>query len=140
MTAAAPSTATTSRTSWNSEGACIKGRVLEIGENTYTLKFGKNVTQSDVLHVHEGIEGTTFVDDLAAGHSLPSNAFDCVIVTQTLHLIYDMKAAIKTIYRILKPGGCPPLHRAGNHPDQRRRLERHMVLGPFDGLREKART
>ncbi len=88
-----------------SEGACIKGRVLEIGENTYTLKFGKNVTQTDMLHVHEGIEGTTFVDDLAAGHSLPGHAFDCVIMTQTLHLIYDMKAAIKTIYRILKPGG-----------------------------------
>ena len=87
------------------EGGCIKGRVLEIGENTYTLKFGKGVTQSDVLHVHEGIEGTTFVDDLAAGQSLPSNAFDCVVVTQTLHLIYDMKAAVKTIYRILKPGG-----------------------------------
>jgi SAM-dependent methyltransferase len=88
-----------------SEGNSITGRVLEIGENTYTVKFGTDVTLSDVLHVHEGIEGTTFVDDLTDGRTLPGNSFDCVIVTQTLHLIYDVKAALRTIYRILKPGG-----------------------------------
>jgi Methyltransferase domain len=88
-----------------SESRHITGRVLEVGENTYTLKFGRNVVKSDVLHVLEGIEGTTYVDDLTDGSTLPSNAFDCVILTQTLHLIYDMKAALRTIYRILKPGG-----------------------------------
>jgi SAM-dependent methyltransferase len=88
-----------------SEGSSITGRVLEIGENTYTLKFGRDVTVSDVLHVHEGIEGTTFVDDLTDGSTLPGNSFDCVILTQTLHLIYDMQAALETILRILKPGG-----------------------------------
>ncbi|MCH9728295.1 MAG: class I SAM-dependent methyltransferase, partial [Actinomycetia bacterium] len=30
---------------------------------------------------------------------------DCVICIQTLLVIYDVKAAIKTIHRILKPGG-----------------------------------
>jgi hypothetical protein len=28
-----------------------------------------------------------------------------VILTQTLHLIYDVRAALKTLYRILKPAG-----------------------------------
>jgi SAM-dependent methyltransferase len=88
-----------------SESAAIRGAVLEIGENTYTLRFGAGVTQSDVLHVTEGAEGATYIDDLTDGSTLPSNAFDCVIFTQTLHLIYDMKAALQTIYRILKPGG-----------------------------------
>lgn len=88
-----------------SKGSLITGRVLEIGERLYTDMFGQNVAQSDMLHVLEGIEGTTYVDDLSDGSTLPSNAFDCVILTQTLHLIFDMKRALQTIYRILKPGG-----------------------------------
>ena len=33
------------------------------------------------------------------------NAFDCIVLTQTLHLIYDTRAALRTLHRILKPGG-----------------------------------
>jgi SAM-dependent methyltransferase len=87
------------------ESRHITGNVLEIGENTYTRNFGHDVVKSDVLHVNEGVEGATYVDDLTDGPTLPSNHFDCVILCQTLHLIYDMKAALQTIYRILKPGG-----------------------------------
>jgi SAM-dependent methyltransferase len=82
----------------------ITGCVLEIGERTYTQAFGKGVDQSDMLHVND-VEGATYVDDLAEGLTIPSNTYDCVILTQTLHLIFDMKAALRTIYRILKPGG-----------------------------------
>lgn len=89
----------------STKGPKITGRVLEIGERIYTEAYGQNVTQSDMLHVLDGIEGTTFVDDLSDGSTLPSNAFDCVILTQTLHLIFDMKRALQTVYRILKPGG-----------------------------------
>jgi hypothetical protein len=87
------------------ESRHIHGNVLEIGENTYTSKFGSGVVKSEMLHVKEGVPGATYVDDLTDGSTLPSNGFDCVILTQTLHLIYDMKAALTTIYRILKPGG-----------------------------------
>jgi SAM-dependent methyltransferase len=89
----------------SSKGPKITGRVLEIGERLYTKAYGQGVTQSDMLHVNEGIPDTTYVDDLSDGSTLPSNAFDCVILTQTLHLIFDMKKALQTIYRILKPGG-----------------------------------
>jgi SAM-dependent methyltransferase len=47
----------------------------------------------------------TYVGDLATADFIPSNTFDCFILTQTLLLIYDLPAAFKTIYRILKPGG-----------------------------------
>jgi SAM-dependent methyltransferase len=84
----------------------IKGRVLEVGERTYTLRYGGDkITRSDVLHVHEGNSEATFVGDLADIPELPSNAFDCVIVTQTLQLLYDMIAPYRTIYRVLTPGG-----------------------------------
>ncbi len=84
----------------------VKGRVLEIGDNTYTLRFGSNrVAQSDVLNITES-PNATFVGDLSDAPHLPSNAFDCIILTQTLHLIYNYKAAIETCCRILKPGGA----------------------------------
>lgn len=84
----------------------VRGRVLEVADASYTRKFGGDrVTHSDVLHVTEGNPEATIVGDLACADHIPSNAFDCVILTQTLHLIYDMRAAVKTLYRILKPGG-----------------------------------
>lgn len=86
--------------------ADIQGRVLEIGDNSYTRQFGgKNVTQSDVLHVVEGNPQATIVGDLTNAEHIPSNAFDCLILTQTLQMIYDLQSALETIYRILKPGG-----------------------------------
>jgi glycosyltransferase involved in cell wall biosynthesis len=84
----------------------IQGRTLEIGDNEYTMRYGSNrVKQSDVLHVREGNPKATFVGDISKGDNLPGDAFDCVILTQTLHLVYDLHAAIATLYRILKPGG-----------------------------------
>lgn len=86
--------------------ADIRGRVLEIGDNSYTLRFGgKLVTQSDVLHVEAGNPQATFVGTLTDAPQLPSDAFDCVILTETLFLIYDFRAALATLHRILKPGG-----------------------------------
>ena len=84
----------------------IKGRVLEMGDDSYTKKLGgENVTQSDVLHVTDGNPIATIVADLTCADQIPSNSFDCIILTQTLQFIFDVKAAIQTLYRILKPGG-----------------------------------
>lgn len=83
----------------------IKGKVLEIGDNTYTMKNGTDVIKSDVLHIQDGFPNTTIVGDLTRAENIPSNEYDCLIITQTLQCIYDYKAALKNIYRILKPGG-----------------------------------
>jgi len=84
----------------------IRGRVLEIGYDTYTHRFGGDrVTRSDVLHVMQGNPKATIVADLTCGDDIPSDTFDCIILTQTLQFIYDVEAALKTLYRILKPGG-----------------------------------
>ena len=83
----------------------IRGHVLEIGDDYYTWKFGGNrVNIGDVLHVVPGNEKATIVGDLSRANHISSDAFDCIILTQTLYCIYDLQAAIKTIYRILKPG------------------------------------
>ncbi len=84
----------------------VKGRVLEIGDRSYTQRFGGDrVTESDVLHVTEGNPDATIVGDLTDADNIPSDAFDCLVLTQTIHLIYNVRSAIQTIQRILKPGG-----------------------------------
>jgi peptidoglycan/xylan/chitin deacetylase (PgdA/CDA1 family) len=84
----------------------IRGRVLEIGDNAYTKAFGgTRVTISDVLHVTEGNPMATIIGDLTRADHIPSDSFDCIILTQTLQLIYDARAALETLHRILKPDG-----------------------------------
>ncbi len=84
----------------------IRGHVLEIGEDTYTRRFGgEQVMKCDVLHVVEGNPIATIVGDLAQGDAIPSDAFDCFVLMQTLQYVYDLQSAMKTIYRLLKPGG-----------------------------------
>jgi ubiquinone/menaquinone biosynthesis C-methylase UbiE len=50
-------------------------------------------------------KNTTIIADLARANHIPSNTFECVICCQTLQCIYDVKAEITTLSRILKPGG-----------------------------------
>jgi SAM-dependent methyltransferase len=86
--------------------ADIGGRVLEIGDASYTHRFGgTSVTQADVLHIDPEAPGVTFVGDLADGSMLPDATFDCIVLTQTLHLIFDHVAALRTLDRILVPSG-----------------------------------
>jgi SAM-dependent methyltransferase len=92
----------------------IRGRVLEVGDNSYSVLEdnsysvqygGDRVEISDFLHVEEGNPQATIVADLTRADHIPSDTFDCIILTQTLHLIYDVRSAIRTLHRILKPGG-----------------------------------
>ncbi len=84
----------------------IKGRVLEIGDNEYTRRFGgERVKTGEVLHKKSGTSGATIVADLADAPTIPNDTFDCIILTQVLELVYDLKGAVATIFRILKPNG-----------------------------------
>ena len=84
----------------------VRGRVLEFGDDSYARRFGgSKAAKVDVLHRFEGNPHATIVADLARGEQIPSAVFDCIICTQVLLLIYDVPAAIRTLHRILKPGG-----------------------------------
>jgi SAM-dependent methyltransferase len=92
----------------------IHGRVLEIADATYTRRFGANrVVHSDVLHVNHDNPDATIVGDLTNANHIQSNAYDCIICTQTLMFIYDLRSAIRTLHRILKPGGVVLVTTAG---------------------------
>jgi SAM-dependent methyltransferase len=84
----------------------IRGRVLEVADAGYTRQFGGDrVTKSDVLHVVAGNPQATIVADLTCPLALPVDTFDCIVLSQTLHVIYDVRTAIKTLFRGLRPGG-----------------------------------
>jgi SAM-dependent methyltransferase len=112
--------------------ADIRGQVLEVADNAYTLRFGGNrVTKSDVLHVREGNSQTTIVGDLTHDDDIPSDSFDCVILTQTLQFIYDVRAALRSVRRILKPGGVVLATVPGISPVSRYDMDRWGVFWTF---------
>ncbi len=100
--------------------ADIAGRVLEVGDDAYSRRFGgQQVTQQDVLHVNAGNPSATLVGDLSRAGTLPADTFDCLVLTQTLHLVYDMRAAVAQMQRSLKPGGVVLLTVPGISPIDR---------------------
>lgn len=84
----------------------VHGRVLEIADSGYTDYLGEGeVTHCDVLHAKEKLPWVTLVGDLATGEGIPQASFDCMVLTQTLHVIYDVHAAVRTVHDCLVPGG-----------------------------------
>lgn len=84
----------------------IRDRVLEVGEDSYTRRFGgAAVTRSDVLNVVPNPRAT-IVADLTDCPRIADAAYDCVILTQTLPFIFDLSRAIANCRRILRPGGA----------------------------------
>jgi SAM-dependent methyltransferase len=113
----------------------VRGRVLEIADDSYTRRFGGDrVTGSDVLHVVAGTPGATIVADLTSADHIASDTFDCVILTQTLQFIYDVPAALRTVRRILKPGGAVLATVPGITPISRYDLERWGCYWAFTSL------
>lgn len=85
--------------------AAITGRVLEVKDAGYTMRFGSRVTQADVLDVDPANEQATIVGDLQRLDGVADDTFDCFVCTQTLQFVYDLEAAIGHAHRILRPGG-----------------------------------
>ena len=84
----------------------IQGTVLEVADSQYTRMFGwETVGRSEVLHVDPLAPGATVIGNLATGEGIPDRTYDCLVLTQTLHVIYDMTAAIQHSFRALKEGG-----------------------------------
>jgi SAM-dependent methyltransferase len=86
--------------------ADVRGRVLEVAESTYTGWYGgDDVATSDVLYASAENPDATVVGDLTTGDGIAEAAFDCFICTQTLQVIYDVRAAVAGTRRLLAPGG-----------------------------------
>lgn len=91
----------------------IRGDCLEIAENTYTLRYGKDkVERSYMLHL-KGWGDNCIKGNLETGEGIESAKYDCAIITQTLMFIFDTKRVAANIYRMLKKGGSALLTVSG---------------------------
>jgi SAM-dependent methyltransferase len=84
----------------------IRGSVMEMSRSTYSTAFGgARVTAITIVDIDRSNEHATLHCDLCEPRSLPAATFDCVILTQTLHLLPDLSAAITNLWNSLASGG-----------------------------------
>jgi len=105
------------------EGDRIRGAVLEVKDRQYTTRFGADrVTRSDILDVNRENTSATVIADLRDLAPISDDTYDCLIVTQVLQYIDDLDAAVRSMHRVLKPGGSllvtvPTLGKLDGHED-----------------------
>jgi SAM-dependent methyltransferase len=84
----------------------VKGRVLEIGDSSYSRQFGGEQVESfEVMHATPDNRAATIIGDLTDDATLPQDAIDCFICTQTFNFIFDVQQALRGAHHLLKPGG-----------------------------------
>jgi SAM-dependent methyltransferase len=102
----------------------IRGSVLEVQDDAYTKAYGADrVSMSAVVDIDVANQRATFIADLSESASVPEDAYDCIILTQTLHLIRRPERCVENCYRGLRSGGtllatAPSLSRVSpTYPD-----------------------
>lgn len=84
----------------------VKGDVMEIGDDAYTVQYGgEKVENSYVLHV-EGYGKNVVKGNLETGEGIVPGTVDCLICTQTIQMIYSMDRVVDSIYNTLKDHGA----------------------------------
>ncbi len=83
----------------------IRGRALEVMNDHYIARYGTDVARTDILDLDATNTRATFYGDIVDAPGVPDDTFDCVVLTQVLPLVYDPRAALRTVHRILAPGG-----------------------------------
>jgi SAM-dependent methyltransferase len=83
----------------------VRGACVEVGDSGYIERFGSGVASADVLDINPANPHATIVADLADADSVPTDRFDCFILTQVLQFVYDMEPAVRGAHRLLRPDG-----------------------------------
>ena len=84
----------------------IRGDVVEFGSAAWAERLGgERVKSVAILDYSTANRDATLIGDLANAGSLPRGRFDCFIAPQTLQFTFDVNEAIRTMARMLRPGG-----------------------------------
>jgi glycosyltransferase involved in cell wall biosynthesis len=77
----------------------VRGQVLAIGDTFNTDQMANGQVQRDMLYL--------MADDSSLAHvgDIPSHSVDCIVLVQGLHYVYELEAMVRTLHRVLKPGG-----------------------------------
>jgi SAM-dependent methyltransferase len=80
--------------------------VLEVQDGAYTRRFGaERVSDSTVVDIDRSNPRATLIADLEQPESLLAASYDCIILTQTLHLLRRPGRCVENCYRGLRAGG-----------------------------------
>jgi SAM-dependent methyltransferase len=86
--------------------ADVRGVVLDVQEPDNACRIGGgSISRLDVVDVDGRNGKASVIADLRCAPNLPSDSYDCIVLTQTLHLIDDMAAVVAECARLLRPGG-----------------------------------
>lgn len=83
----------------------IAGAVLEVKDAAYAQRFGERLESIDIIDIASHNEAATIVADLSKADALPVDRFDCFILTQTLHFVYEAEQVVRNAFSGLRPGG-----------------------------------
>ncbi len=117
----------------------VKGEVLEIEDNIYSIKYGEErLTRSIVMDVENSGGVIAFKGNLETGDGIRDEVADCFILTQTLMYLFDLKSAVHNIGRLLKRDGTVLVTCSGISQNSRRCMENYGCCFNFnvDGLRK----
>jgi SAM-dependent methyltransferase len=85
--------------------ADVRGRGIEVKNANYLRRYDSGLIRCDVLDIDPANPQATLICDLAVADGVPDALFDCFVLTQTLHVIYNWQAALQHAWRMLRPGG-----------------------------------
>lgn len=84
----------------------IRGSVLEVGGLDYTRMFAPAALGcARILDYRSARDGSTLVADLSNPDGCPAEIADCFVCTHTFNFIFDVNAAARSAWKLLKPGG-----------------------------------
>jgi hypothetical protein len=94
----------------------ITGDVLEVQNDAYTRRFGHDVRRADTFDIVPQFR-PTYICDLADSEDvLPTAAYDCLLLPNTLQHLRKLDACLAHAIRIVRPGGAILASAAGLIP------------------------
>ena len=99
-----------------SECASITGDVLEVQTSSYTRRFGHDLCRADTFDVLPQFSPTYLCDLAHSGEVLPTGAYDCILLPNTLQHLRELERCLAHLLRIVRPGGVILASAAGMIP------------------------
>jgi SAM-dependent methyltransferase len=94
----------------------ITGDVLEVQSTTYTERFGGKLRRTDTFDINPLFSPTYLCDLAHAEHVLPSAAYDCLLLPNTVQHLRELDLALRNVFRVVRPGGVILASAAGIVP------------------------
>jgi SAM-dependent methyltransferase len=86
--------------------SAFRGEALEVRGPEYAERFGgARVTEVHVVDIDADNPKATVIADLTKEGSLPDEAYDTIVMTQTLHVTADDESGFLNLWQALRPGG-----------------------------------